>query len=401
MHVRKIVAQILAPCMLGLHAKRVQALHRAVTALIAGSTLSLSSLALALPTFTHYKHRLKSIDRLLGNKALHASREGLYTALARRWLTGIKQVLVVVDWSDLTTDQRWHLLRASVVVEGRSITLYEEVHPQKRYGHPTVQRLFLCRLARILPAGCRPIVMTDAGFHASWFKLVAKRGWSFVGRLRGRDMVRQEEGEWVPIKSLHRMAQPAARDLGHYDYVRSNPIEVRLVLSQRPCRGRHRLNVHGRPRTGRSSAKNARSAREPWLLAASLEQDHLAAESIVKLYAQRMRIEESFRDTKNIRLGMGLECARSRTRERWQMLLLIGHLGAFVQRLIGEAAKAEQLELNFTATRRLLRPEISVMTLARRLLDGPTRWLNYLNPGASLPLLRVKAVNACQFTAFH
>lgn len=82
----------------------------------------------------------------------------------------------MVDWSDLTRDQRWHLLRASVVVEGRSITLYEEVHPQKLLGNPKVHRCFLQRLAQVAPLGCKAIVMTDAGFQASWFKMSVNKG---------------------------------------------------------------------------------------------------------------------------------------------------------------------------------------------------------------------------------
>jgi hypothetical protein len=114
-------------------------------------------------------------------------------------------------------------------------------------------------------------------------------------------------------------------------------------------------------------------------------------------YAQRMRIEQSFRDTKNLRLGQGLSITRSRTRERLQTLLLIGHLAAFVQRLIGEAAKARQLELNFMATHRRTRPEISTLTLARRILlsVSPCDWLDRLAPWAAIPPLRVQAINAC------
>ena len=43
-----------------------------------------------------------------------------------------------------------------------------------------------------------------------------------------------------------------------------------MVLNKRWAKGRHRLNIYGEKRTGHSSAKNARSAREPWLLASSL-----------------------------------------------------------------------------------------------------------------------------------
>ena len=394
MHAGKIVARILGPCLAGLHAKRVQALQRAVLALLTGGVLSLSALALAMRSSAHYRHRLKSIDRLLGSAAIHSVRHQLYAALACRWLKGVEQVLLVVDWSDMTSDQRWQWLRASVVVEGRSVTLYDEVHPQGRYGHPQVHRQFLRRVAELLPPGCRPIVMTDAGFHASWFKLVSARGWSFVGRLRGRDMVRRGEDEWRPIKTLHRRAQESALDLGHYLYVRSNPIKVRLVLKRQPSRGRHRLNIYGQPRAGRSSAKCGRAAREPWLLAASPELDHLSAQGIASLYAQRMRIEQSFRDTKNLRVGQGLQAARSRSRERLQILLLIAHLSAFVQRLIGEDAKARQMELNFVAHRRE-RPEVSILTLGRRILDAPGHWLDQLTPWAALPQLTAQAARAC------
>ena len=113
-----------------------------------------------------------------------------------------------------------------------------------------------------------------------------------------------------------------------------------------------------------------------------------------------MGIEESFRDTKNLRLGQGLHTTRSRVRERLQMLLLIGHLAGFVQRLIGEQAKAHQLELNFMATRRTTRPEISVLTLARRIVlsDSSSDWLDRLAPWAAIPPLRTQAINACART---
>jgi hypothetical protein len=130
------------------------------------------------------------------------------------------------------------------------------------------------------------------------------------------------------------------------------------------------------------------------LLAASRQLDHLTANGIVRFYAQRMRIEQSFRDTKNLRFGQGLHTTRSR--ERLQMLLLIGHLAAFVQRLIGQAAKARQLQFNFMATHRTTRPEISTLTLARRTLlsVSPSDWLDRLTPWAAIPPLRAHAINA-------
>jgi hypothetical protein len=368
-----------------------------VVAVVLGAALSLSGIALGVRAATGYRYRVKSVDRLLGNGALHAARAELYAGLAARWLSGVRQLLLVIDWSDVTPDQRWHWLRASVAVEGRSVTLYEEVHPQRRLGNPRVHRQFLARVAELLPPGCEPIVMTDAGFHSTWFRAVTAQGWAFIGRIRGRDMVRRGAGAWIRGTALYEQADEQARDLGLHSYVRRNPIAVRLVLVRLPARGRHRLNIYGRRRASRTSRKCARAACDPWLLAASRQLDHLTAHAIVRLYAQRMRIEQSFRDTKNLRFGQGLQITRSRTRERLQMLLLIGHLAAFVQRLIGEAAKARQLQLNFMATHRTTRPEISTLTLARRILlsVSPSDWLDRLTPWAAIPPLRAQAITAC------
>ncbi len=170
MHAKHIVARVLEPCWRELHAKRACALQRAVVAVVLGGALSLTSIALVMSGALKLRHRVKSVDRLLGNSALHKARLDLYGALAHRWLCGLAHVLLVVDWSDLTPDQRWQWLRASVVVNGRSVTLYEEVHAQRLYGNRRVHRQFLARLAKLLPGGCVPIVMTDAGFHSTWLK---------------------------------------------------------------------------------------------------------------------------------------------------------------------------------------------------------------------------------------
>ncbi|MDB5773586.1 MAG: hypothetical protein JWM42_3960 [Burkholderia sp.] len=353
MHAEAIVTRVLKPCLTWMHVKRVDALLRSTTALLRGGVTSLSAIALHLGNGITMKHRLKSVDRLLGNDALHALRLEVYRCLARCWLKDVPQFLVVVDWSDLTRDQRWPLLRASVVVEGRSVTLYEEVHPQKLLNNPKVHRCFLQRLAQVAPSDCKMIVMTDAGFHASWFKMVSEQGWEFVGRVRGRvGLQLEEDGPWIPARDLYSDACIQVRDLGLVRYVRNNAIGVHAVLSRRPRKGRHRLNVYGAKRRWHNSAKNARIAREPWLVVSSLGLQHLRAEAIVALYSQRMRIEQSFRDLKNKRLGLGLDGARSRSGPRLEMLLLIAHLVSFAQRLIGESARQQQLELAFTPTRR-------------------------------------------------
>jgi len=400
MHAKLMVTRVVGACPEGLHHKRFEALMRVATGLLLGGVCSLSGIAQRLTGPCRYKHRLKCVDRLLGSKGLQRWRDALYRQMAGVWLKDVGCMLVVVDWSDLSKDQRWQLLRASVVVAGRSVTLYEQVHPQKKLGNPAVHREFLRRLAMILPAGSQPIVMTDAGFHSPWFQAVTERGWEFIGRVRGCNRLSLgKTQQWVPVRDLFEGASTQARDLGLGAYARSNPSLVRVVMAARHNKGRHCLNMHGKKRAGRASAKAARSAREPWVLVCSPSLIYLQPGAIVSLYAQRMRIEQSFRDTKNLRWGLGLEVSRSRSKARLEMLLLLGHIASLTQRLIGEYAMQHQQELQFMGTKRADRAEISVLTLARRILDLGAETLKNLAPWQTIPPLGNQAADACAAAA--
>ena len=126
MQTRTIVAQLLKCCEPVMHAARWQALHDVSIAAVNGRPLTLTSLALGTARTTSVRHRVKCVDRLLGNPHLKDERIAAYGALANAWLGDLPQLLIVVDWSSLTADMQWHWLRASVVVEGRSLTLFEE-----------------------------------------------------------------------------------------------------------------------------------------------------------------------------------------------------------------------------------------------------------------------------------
>jgi hypothetical protein len=134
MHAEMIVKRMLKDCLCSLHEKQAEAIRAGVVGALEGGHLSLSRLAQQIPGETALRHRVKRMDRLLGNEAIHGKRREIYGRLADGWLDGIGVLLVVVDWSPVTADQKWQLLRASVAVEGRSVTLYEEVHPRHRLG---------------------------------------------------------------------------------------------------------------------------------------------------------------------------------------------------------------------------------------------------------------------------
>ena len=79
------------------------------------------------------------------------------------------------------------------------------------------------------------------------------------------------------------------------------------------------------------------AALDPWLLATSLPDADAAA--IVGIYARRMQIEETFRDTKNHRFGWSLGDVRLSTPQRTAVLLTLAALAFLVVTLIGMTAE--------------------------------------------------------------
>jgi hypothetical protein len=369
MHAFQILYQCLTSRCPGIHQKRLTSLCAAAMAAVSGSVLSVSDLGRGMMGRVSIKHNIKRVDRLLGNRALHAEIPLLYTALCRSIVGEMRRPLIIVDWSDMAPDRAWQLLRASLALDGRSVTLYEEVHPLANATSRQVHAAFLAALATMLPAGCVPVVLTDAGFRSTWFSLVERMGWMWIGRIRNRDMIRPLDGDtWEGCKLLYPKATGSAKSLGWYDYVREHPVRCRLVLVKHVGTGRHHTRLDGSPSRSAHSRKKAKAQLEPWLLATCPALAALNPESIVALYAKRMQIEEAFRDLKNERLGLGLSASRSTNPDRLRVLLLIGALATFVLRCIGEVASEKRLNRQCQSNTRQSRPVLSVITLARQLV---------------------------------
>lgn len=365
MHALNIVQQLIRSCCPHIHTVRLTVILAAVAAAVRSRRLTLTELGRALIGKTHVKHSIKRVDRLLGNRHLAGERLDLYQALARRSVGALRQPLIVVDWTDLSPDRRWQLLRAAAPIGGRCLTLYEEVHPLTRFGNPRVHRAFLAKLKTLLPEGVTPILITDAGFRAPWFKAVHRLGWHWIGRIRNRTYLRAHgTGAWIGCKTLYAAAHARPQSLGAYDIVRSNPVACRLYLVKRPKRYRVRKSVFGAPVRSNQSLKQARAQREPWLIAASDSLAPLAPAQIINAYAKRMQIEEAFRDLKCIRYGLGFSLNLSRSRERLAALLLIALLAFFVLWLIGSQALARGHQFHYQSNTRRSRPVLSVFNLA-------------------------------------
>jgi hypothetical protein len=275
-----------------------------------------------------------------------------------------------VDWSDLDEWRRNQLLRASLVAEGRALTLYEEVHGKKTAIKRKTHENFLQRLKTLLPEGCQPVLVTDAGFKTPWFRAVEALGWYWVARVRNPCYVRLAgEETWQPVKMLYARASARATYLGKVELIRSRGHGCNLVLYQAKAQGRRVINRYGNHSRSQRSMKAARGAREPWVLASNLPSGFKFAHKVVQLYRRRMQIEESFRDIKSARFGLALEFHRSRDPKRLAILLLIATLALLVLWLIGRVAREQGLARQYQANTVRQREVLSIIFLGMRVIE--------------------------------
>jgi hypothetical protein len=389
MHAQKVSHKILNNACSWMHAARRNALAVTVLAAINERRLSVTGLGRAIDSDAKEKHCIKRADRLIGNVHLYSEYQEIYHSFARHIIGTVRRPVILVDWSDLDPYKNHFLLRASVAVDGRSLSLYEEVHGLDTKEKPTTHKSFLNQLKKILPEECRPILVTDAGFRTPWFKLVDALGWDWVGRLRNRHLVRTSENEtWFHAKELYENANATPRYLGQKQLTRSAKLQCHFVLYKGKPKGRSKITCNGERARSKHSEQCAQREREPWLLVTSLPATSKLAQKVVSIYSTRMQIEESFRDVKSVRFGIGFELNLSRSAERLQILLLVAMIATFVLWLLGMAARNSQQHLQYQANTVKDRQVLSAIYLGLRVATDRRFEFNLSELNAVAILLR-------------
>lgn len=188
------------------------------------------------------KHSIKRVDRLLGNAQLQSERPLFYWKMLTALLGSLHHPLILVDWSPINAASDLYLLRASIPLAGRTLPVYESVHD--REGCPQRQKQLLDALELMLPDKCVPILVTDAGFRRPWFQAVEAKGWYYVGRVRNRDLYRDEQNQWQPIKQLYQRITSIARSLGEIEMTRST--SQRGLVRHSPATQGQKTSTHHR-----------------------------------------------------------------------------------------------------------------------------------------------------------
>ena len=128
MQAKQVLHEIMINTCPNMHKMRRNALEENVLAALTGQRLTVTDLGRSMNTDTSHKHNIKRADRLLSNAHLHNESINIYRALSHQIIGAQKRPVILVDWSDMDEYKQHFLIRAAFVSDGRSITLYEEVH---------------------------------------------------------------------------------------------------------------------------------------------------------------------------------------------------------------------------------------------------------------------------------
>jgi hypothetical protein len=300
-----------------LHAKRVYSLANATLGAMTSASLAVHAIGqgLALARGLHTKHAVKQVDRLLSNRGIDP------WALAEHWVPYVlaerAAAVVALDWTDFDADGQTSIVASLVTGQGRAIplvwrTVAKATLKDARNDH---EDAVLKRLREVLPEGVAVTVVADRGFgDQKLYRFLSEElGFGYVIRFRGVIYVTDAAGmtkaaaDWVGRGGKARTLRGAAVTAERYP--------VATVV----C-------VHDK------------AMAEPWCLAAS--DPEASAATLIGYYARRWEIETSFRDSKNLRFGMGLGLARVKEPERRDRLWLLGALAMVLLTLLGMAGES-------------------------------------------------------------
>jgi Transposase DDE domain len=315
-----------------LHAKRVDSLAAATLGVMTGASLGVAMIgqALAQARGLVTKHAIKQVDRLLSNRGID-----VWESFAR-WVPHVvgsrEAILVAMDWTDFDGDDQATLALSLVTGHGRALPLLwlsvwkHELKDQRNDFEDACLR----RLSEVVPAGCRVTILADRGFgDHKLFAHLADLGFGYVIRFRGNIHVTDTSGET-------RMAADWVGPSG-----RARKLRAACVTAAHACQVGAVVCVH------------ARDMKEPWCLATS--DAEASAATLIKQYSRRWTIEPSFRDTKDLRFGMGMAELRIAEPERRDRLLLISAFAMALLTMLGAAGESlgmdRQLKSNTSKTR--------------------------------------------------
>lgn len=300
-----------------LHAKRVLSLANATLGLLSRGTMRVHAIGqgLAEAQGRVTKHAIKQVDRLLSNQGIDVGASFAYWV--PHAIGGRPEIVVALDWTEFDADGHSTIALHLVTRHGRATpllwkTVLKSKLKRRRSKH---ERDLLRRLRELVPLEVKVTVLADRGFGSKtlYRYLHEELGFEYVIRFRGNISVTSSQGETRPASKW--VGQGGRAKTLRDASVTKHGYQVPTIV----C-------VH------------AKAMKEPWCLVAS--DPRASARLVIDYYAKRWSIEPSFRDTKDLRFGMGMSHTHIKNPERRDRMFLLNAFAILLMTLLGAAGES-------------------------------------------------------------
>jgi hypothetical protein len=310
--IHEVVSEILGE---DVHATRVLSFANGVVGVLHAAALGIHAIGQGLASAMGLdpKHATKQVDRLLSNTGITV------WAWFAQWVTFVvaerQELVVALDWTEFDADDQSTIALYLITSHGRATPLIWKTVRKSELKHRRSSHEWevVARLHEILPESVNVTLLADRGFGDQKFFLdLDALGWSYVIRFRQNIHVTHDgrtlsAGEWVPIN-------------GHAKMLRN----AKITGDQTVIPG--------------VVLKHQKGMKEAWCIATN--RTDLGAAGVVKLYARRFTIEETFRDIKDNHFGMGLSATHIGSPQRRDRMLLLSAIAQALLTLLGAAGEA-------------------------------------------------------------
>lgn len=283
--------------------------------ILQANSVALSQIATYLPSSALAESRVAMMRRWLMNFRVDAW--AFYRPILEHALQGWQAVHAIVILDGVTVfGDRWQIFRLSLAHGRRAIPLVWMVLPTEGLTQAQTLEPMLRRAAEFLNLRVRQVtLLADRGFRdCDWAELCEKLNWNYVIRLANNTCIGLADGQWL---HLDRIGVSAAQCRVYPNVLVARsvqwPANVTVTRTRVPAKGESEV--------------------------IALMSNRPAGRSRLREYAQRMDIDESFRDDKSG--GFDLEHTRLQHPERMERLLLAVALATLWCHELGEQVLAE------------------------------------------------------------
>ena len=309
-----------------LHAKRVLSVALAVTGVLQAANLAIHAIGrgMAAARGRDPKHGTKQVDRLLSNDGLTLWR--LFEPWVRFVVGDRQQIVVALDWTEFDKDGHATICLYLITRHGRATPLvWKTVEKATLAGKRNAYEIEVIeRLHSILPQEVEVTMLADRGFgDQKLYTHLQLLGWDFVIRFRECILVTDAHGKTLPATEW--LAETGRAKMLKGARVTDDKSEVPAVVL-----------VHDK------------RMKDAWCLATSRAE--LGAADVAKLYGGRFSIEETFRDQKDNRFGMGLSATHLGTTARRDRMLFLSAIAYALLVLLGAAGERCGLDRTLKAS---------------------------------------------------